>query len=237
MAKKPVAILGAAGHGKTTLLEALAQHAAGEQFVEITSAPADLPFYMDLKELRTKAHKTAISTIKSELSDTDVGILVVDVVTGPENGTRLHVELARIAGLRLVAIALTKTDLEKDKELQDLVEVEVRELLNELELAGDDAEVVRLAATAAKPKLLKILAAVGRERVRPDGPGRRPEALPRQPPDRVHAPGSRAPNRACWRAHVVGIKPWERVGARHCESVVWTHFHGAGAGVRTGLAG
>lgn len=163
MAKKPIAILGARGHGKSTLLEALVSHAKGRRFVEISSAPADLPFYTDLKQLRTKAHKGAIATMKNELSDSTVGILVVDVASGSDRGTRLHVELAHLMKLRLV-IALTKVDTEKDKELQGLVEVEVRELLNEFQLAGDAADVVRLAVTkgaAAKPKLTKLLDALG----------------------------------------------------------------------------
>lgn len=63
-----------------------------------------------------------------------------------------------------LVLALTKADTQQAKELQDLVEVEVRELINEFQLAGHAAEVVRLAVTegaSEQPELMTVLDAVG----------------------------------------------------------------------------
>jgi elongation factor Tu len=79
----------------------------------------------------------------------DGAILVVAATDGPMPQTREHVLLARQVGVPYIVVALNKSDAVDDEELLDLVELEVRELLNEYEFPGDDAPVVRVSALKA----------------------------------------------------------------------------------------
>jgi elongation factor Tu len=79
----------------------------------------------------------------------DGAILVVAATDGPMPQTREHVLLARQVGVPALVVALNKCDMVDDEELIELVEMEVRELLNEYEFPGDDIPVVRVAAFPA----------------------------------------------------------------------------------------
>jgi elongation factor Tu len=79
----------------------------------------------------------------------DGAILVVAATDGPMPQTREHVLLARQVGVPYIVVALNKADAVDDEELLELVELEVRELLNEYEFPGDDAPVVRVSALKA----------------------------------------------------------------------------------------
>ena len=68
----------------------------------------------------------------------DGAILVVAATDGPMPQTREHVLLARQVGVPSIVVALNKVDMVDDEELLELVELEVRELLNEYEFPGDD---------------------------------------------------------------------------------------------------
>ena len=68
----------------------------------------------------------------------DGAILVVSAADGPMPQTREHILLARQVGVPYVAVFLNKVDMVDDKELLDLVELEVRELLNQYKFPGDD---------------------------------------------------------------------------------------------------
>ena len=74
---------------------------------------------------------------------------VVAATDGPMPQTREHVLLARQVGVPYIVVALNKADAVDDEELLDLVELEVRGLLNEYEFPGDDAPVVRVSALKA----------------------------------------------------------------------------------------
>jgi elongation factor Tu len=76
----------------------------------------------------------------------DGAILVVSAADGPMPQTREHVLLARQVGVPHIVVALNKSDTVDDEELLDLVELEVRELLNEYEFPGDDTPIVRVSA-------------------------------------------------------------------------------------------
>jgi elongation factor Tu len=97
----------------------------------------------------------------------DGAILVVAATDGPMAQTREHVLLARQVGVPYIVVALNKADAVDDEELLDLVELEVRELLNEYEFPGDDTPVVRVSALKAlegdaewEPKILELMEAV-----------------------------------------------------------------------------
>ena len=97
----------------------------------------------------------------------DGAILVVSAADGPMPQTREHVLLARQVGVPAIAVFLNKVDQVDDDELLDLVEMEVRELLNQYEFPGDDVPVVKGSALAAlegkdegKEAILELMAAV-----------------------------------------------------------------------------
>src|SRR3546814_46012 len=79
----------------------------------------------------------------------DGAILVVAATDGPMPQTREHVLLARQVGVPAIVVALNKVDMVDDEELLELVELEVRELLNEYEFPGDDTPIVRVSALKA----------------------------------------------------------------------------------------
>jgi elongation factor Tu len=79
----------------------------------------------------------------------DGAILVVAATDGPMPQTREHVLLARQVGVPSIVVALNKADLVDEEEILELVELEVRELLNEYEFPGDDIPIVRVSALKA----------------------------------------------------------------------------------------
>ena len=79
----------------------------------------------------------------------DGAILVVAASDGPLQQTREHVLLARQVGVPAIVVYLNKTDLVDDEELLELVEMEVRDLLNEYDFPGDDVPIIRGSARAA----------------------------------------------------------------------------------------
>jgi elongation factor Tu len=97
----------------------------------------------------------------------DGAILVVAATDGPMPQTREHVLLARQVGVPSIVVALNKADMVDDEEILELVELEVRELLNEYEFPGDDTPVVRVSALKAlegdetwSGKILELMEAV-----------------------------------------------------------------------------
>jgi elongation factor Tu len=79
----------------------------------------------------------------------DGGILVVSAADGPMPQTREHILLARQVGVPALAVFMNKVDQVDDEELLELVEMEIRELLNEYEFPGDDIPIVKGSALAA----------------------------------------------------------------------------------------
>jgi elongation factor Tu len=94
-------------------------------------------------------HADYIKNMITGAAQVDGAILVVAATDGPMPQTREHVLLARQVGVPYIVVALNKSDMVEDEELLELVEMEVRELLNEYEFPGDDAPVVRVSALKA----------------------------------------------------------------------------------------
>jgi elongation factor Tu len=97
----------------------------------------------------------------------DGAILVVSAADGPMPQTREHVLLARQVGVPRLLVALNKVDMVDDEELLELVEMEVRELLDAYDFPGDDTPVVRVSALKAlegdeeyESKVIELMAAV-----------------------------------------------------------------------------
>src|SRR6187397_1868380 len=165
-----VGTMGHIDHGKTTLTAAITKVLAEQNpnvsvmaFDEIDKAPeekargitisiAHVEYEMDNRHyahVDMPGHADYIKNMITGAAQVDGAILVVAATDGPMAQTREHVLLARQVGVPYIVVAMNKADAVDDEELLDLVELEVRELLNEYEFPGDDAPVVRVSALKA----------------------------------------------------------------------------------------
>jgi elongation factor Tu len=94
-------------------------------------------------------HADYVKNMITGAAQMDGAILVVSAVDGPMPQTKEHILLARQVGVPAVVVFLNKVDMVDDPELLDLVELEIRELLNKYEFPGDDTPIVRGSALAA----------------------------------------------------------------------------------------
>ncbi len=94
-------------------------------------------------------HADYVKNMITGAAQMDGAILVVSAVDGPMPQTREHILLARQVNVPAIVVFLNKCDLVDDAELLDLVELEVRELLNTYQFPGDDTPVIRGSATKA----------------------------------------------------------------------------------------
>jgi elongation factor Tu len=94
-------------------------------------------------------HADYVKNMITGAAQMDGAILVVDASSGPMPQTKEHVLLAKQVGVPSIVVCLNKSDLVDDDELLDLVEMEVRDLLNKYEFPGDDTPVIRASATGA----------------------------------------------------------------------------------------
>jgi elongation factor Tu len=183
-----VGTMGHIDHGKTTLTAAitktLAERVTGNSFTafdQIDKAPeertrgitisiAHVEYQTDARHyahVDMPGHADYIKNMITGAAQVDGAILVVSAADGPMPQTREHVLLARQVGVPYIVVALNKADMVDDEELLDLVELEVRELLNEYEFPGDDTPVVRVSALRAlegdgawADKIMELMAAV-----------------------------------------------------------------------------
>jgi elongation factor Tu len=94
-------------------------------------------------------HADYVKNMITGAAQMDGAILVVSAADGPMPQTREHILLARQVGVPYIVVFLNKVDLVDDKELLDLVEIEVRELLDQYEFPGDEIPVVKGSALKA----------------------------------------------------------------------------------------
>ena len=153
-------IVGTAGHidhGKTTLIKALTGRNTDrweeEQRRGIT---IDLGFtYFDLKNgdrvgiIDVPGHEKFINNMVAGVVGMDLVLLVVAADEGIMPQTREHILLSRQVGVPYIVVFMNKCDMVEDEELLDLVEMEIRELLNEYEFPGDDIPIIRGSAFQA----------------------------------------------------------------------------------------
>src|SRR6187431_2462213 len=183
-----VGTMGHIDHGKTTLTAAITRVLAEANpgikvmaFDEIDKAPEEKARGITINiahvEYETEnrhyahvdmpGHADYIKNMITGAAQVDGAILVVAATDGPMPQTREHVLLARQVGVPYIVVALNKADAVDDEELLELVELEVRELLNEQGFPGDDAPVVRVSALKAlegdaewEAKVLELMDAV-----------------------------------------------------------------------------
>ena len=183
-----VGTMGHIDHGKTTLTAAISRVLAAKNpnvqvmaFDQIDKAPEEkqrgITINISHIEYETESrhyahvdmpgHADYIKNMITGAAQVDGAILVVAATDGPMPQTREHVLLARQVGVPAIVVALNKVDQVDDEELLELVELEVRELLNEYEFPGDDAPVVRVSALKAlegdaewQAKIMELMDAV-----------------------------------------------------------------------------
>jgi len=105
-------------------------------------------------------HADFVKNMITGAAQMDGGILVVSAADGPMPQTREHILLARQVGVPKLVVFLNKVDLIDDKELLELVEMEIRELLTKYQFDGDNAKIIRGSSTAAlegKPEGVKAI--------------------------------------------------------------------------------
>jgi len=165
-----VGTIGHIDHGKTTLTAAitkvLSKHNPNNKFRSfdtIDNAPEERERGITIATAHVEyetanrhyahvdcpGHADYIKNMITGAAQMDGAILVVAATDGPMPQTREHVLLARQVGVPSIVVALNKADMVDDEEILELVELEVRELLNEYEFPGDDTPIVRVSALKA----------------------------------------------------------------------------------------
>ena len=94
-------------------------------------------------------HADYVKNMITGAAQMDGAILVVDADSGPMPQTNEHVLLARQVGVPSIVVFINKTDLVQDEEMLELVEMEIRELLNKYDFPGDETPIIRGSATGA----------------------------------------------------------------------------------------
>ena len=184
-----VGTIGHVDHGKTTLTAAitkvLSEVGGGEavDFANIDKAPEERERGITIStahvEYETEGrhyahvdcpgHADYVKNMITGAAQMDGAILVVNAADGPMPQTREHILLARQVGVPALVVYLNKVDQVDDEELLELVEMEIRELLNDYEFPGDDIPIIAGSALAAmenrddnigKESILKLMAAV-----------------------------------------------------------------------------
>ena len=183
-----IGTIGHIDHGKTTLTAAITKVLSEKNpntnftaFDEIDKAPEEkargITISISHVEYETEnrhyahvdcpGHADYIKNMITGAAQMDGAILVVAATDGPMPQTREHVLLARQVGVPSIVVALNKTDMVDDEEILELVELEVRELLNEYEFPGDDTPIVRVSALKAlegdaewQAKIVELMEAV-----------------------------------------------------------------------------
>ena len=183
-----VGTIGHVDHGKTTLTAAITMVLAEKMgkgdvkaYDEIDAAPEEKERGITIStahvEYETEnrhyahvdcpGHADYVKNMITGAAQMDGAIVVVSAADGPMPQTREHILLARQVGVPAIVVYLNKIDQVDDDELIELVEMEIRELLNQYEFPGDDIPIVKGSAlkaaegdAAGKESILKLMEAV-----------------------------------------------------------------------------
>jgi len=164
-----IGTIGHVDHGKTTLTSAITMtlHAKGlaeaRAYDSIDNAPEEkergvtinishVEYQTDIRHyahIDCPGHADYIKNMITGAAQMDGAILVVSAADGPMPQTREHILLARQVNVPAIVVFLNKCDMVDDKELIDLVEVEVRELLTKYNFPGDKTPIIKGSALEA----------------------------------------------------------------------------------------
>jgi elongation factor Tu len=184
-----IGTVGHVDHGKTTLTAAIATVLAkrgiggtvAADYASIDNAPEERERGITINtahiEYETEArhyahvdcpgHADYVKNMITGAAQMDGGILVVSAADGPMPQTREHILLSRQVGVPKLIVFMNKTDMVDDEELLELVEMEIRELLDEYGFPGDDIPVIQGSALKAlegdeayEEKIIELMEAV-----------------------------------------------------------------------------
>ena len=165
-----IGTIGHVDHGKTTLTAAITKtlherYNIGEavDFENIDKAPEERERGITISTAHVEyetpnrhyahvdcpGHADYVKNMITGAAQMDGAILVVAATDGPMAQTREHILLSRQVGVPYIVVFMNKCDMVEDEELLDLVEMEIRELLNEYEFPGDDIPIIRGSAFQA----------------------------------------------------------------------------------------
>jgi elongation factor Tu len=201
-----VGTIGHVDHGKTTLTSAITMtlhkkfpkilvrsfdsidNAPEERERGITIATAHVEYETDNRHyahVDCPGHADYVKNMITGAAQMDGAILVVSAADGPMPQTREHILLARQVGVPRIVVALNKVDAVDDKELLDLVELEVRELLKQYQFPGDEIPIIKVSALKAmqgdeeaQKGILVLMEAVDKYIPIPERPVDRPFLMP-----------------------------------------------------------
>lgn len=201
-----IGTIGHVDHGKTTLTAAITM-VLGERglsqkvaYDQIDKAPEEKARGITINtshvEYQTESrhyahvdcpgHADYVKNMITGAAQMDGAILVVSATDGPMPQTREHILLARQVGVKYIVVFMNKCDMVDDEELLELVEMEIRELLNEYEFPGDDIPIIRGSALKAledpkgpwAEKVMELMDAVDSYIPTPDRPKDLPFLMP-----------------------------------------------------------
>ncbi len=184
-----VGTIGHVDHGKTTLTAAITKVLAAKGMASfmaydqidkapeerergITIATAHVEYSTEKRHyahVDCPGHADYVKNMITGAAQMDGAILVVSAADGPMPQTREHILLARQVGVPYIVVYLNKVDMVDDKELLDLVELEVRELLTTYEFPGNEIPIVKGSALKAlegdkgdlgEPSIMRLMDAV-----------------------------------------------------------------------------
>ena len=164
-----IGTIGHVDHGKTTLTAAITKYLAlkgqaqYEDYSSIDKAPeerergitintAHVEYQTDKRHyahVDCPGHADYVKNMITGAAQMDGAILVVSAADGPMPQTREHILLSRQVGVPYIVVFMNKCDQVDDPELLELVEMEIRDLLNEYEFPGDDTPIIKGSALAA----------------------------------------------------------------------------------------
>ena len=164
-----IGTIGHVDHGKTTLASAITKYLNKKGMAEvrsfdsidnapeekergITIAVAHLEYQTDKRHyahIDCPGHADYIKNMITGAAQMDGAVLVVSAADGPMPQTREHILLARQVGVPAMVVFLNKVDMVDDKELLELVELEVRELLTKYEFPGEQIPIIKGSALEA----------------------------------------------------------------------------------------
>jgi elongation factor Tu len=202
-----IGTIGHVDHGKTSLTAAITKvlaetgKAKYTAYDQIDAAPeekargitintAHVEYETDKRHyahVDCPGHADYVKNMITGAAQMDGAILVVSAADGPMPQTREHILLARQVGVPAIVVFLNKCDMVDDKELLELVEMEVRELLNKYKFPGDTIPIIHGSATCAlegkNPALghdaiLKLMEAVDSTIPQPERPLDKPFLMP-----------------------------------------------------------
>ena len=202
-----IGTIGHVDHGKTTLTAAITKvlsEKGGAQFMAydqidkapeerergITIATAHVEYETENRHyahVDCPGHADYVKNMITGAAQMDGAILVVSAADGPMPQTREHILLARQVGVPYIVVFLNKVDQVDDAELLELVELEVRELLNQYKFPGDDTPIVKGSALKAlegdkseigEGAILKLMEEVDRYIPEPERPIDKPFLMP-----------------------------------------------------------